>query len=509
MYYEIDYSASPIPGVGKFVIKGEKVPPAIAGKKAPETPETLGSEKDPVRELFGRMRNIGRKPLTEREVFGLSLAPGFRNEADTMYRQGRFMADFSDDYGGGAPPYDATAHSPRYQEMGYEQLRAYFAWRTRVREGDIRETSRGNAFLYLFELLHNIGFQNPDEALAELLRFRDVYGKFDDSVERYAGYWLKDYFVYYDIPGDFHDFARENGLPCDSPLDLDFFRSISKYRIEGSAFYRDGREELVKGCLAHVHDALRAEFGRRGLSFCDFLFGPPKKLLRWTPFQPAPFFQWREQRERRVAVSAEEMYFFRNGRWRAGKPCVSEYARKVAEFVLRRAESALRAATGYRGMRNDGHLAARPKPPLGEIPISELVAGAALEFYRNKCRIEVRLDEGFLEKIRQESLEIQEKLIVPDCEPESKPEPKLEPEPKPSHVPACGPAMLTPAEKQALAAALSGDGFRAAARALGLMPEVLLEGINEKAVEFFGDCLLDENFSVYGEYAAQAKEMLS
>ena len=45
MYYEIEYDSSPIPGAGKFVLKSEKV----------EAPE-----RDEVRDLFEKMRDIAR-----------------------------------------------------------------------------------------------------------------------------------------------------------------------------------------------------------------------------------------------------------------------------------------------------------------------------------------------------------------------------------------------------------------------------------------------------------------
>lgn len=42
------------------------------------------------------------------------------------------MEDFEDDYDGDAP---FSMYYPCYQMMGYEQLRTYFSWRSKVRKG--------------------------------------------------------------------------------------------------------------------------------------------------------------------------------------------------------------------------------------------------------------------------------------------------------------------------------------------------------------------------------------
>ena len=42
----------------------------------------------------------------------------------------------------------------------------------------------------------------------------------------------------------------------------------------------------------------------------------------------------------------------------------------------------------------------------------------------------------------------------------------------------------------------------------GVMVEVLVDGINEKAFDLIGDNLIDEDFSLYEEYKEQVKELL-
>ncbi|MCI9144473.1 MAG: hypothetical protein HFH87_17945, partial [Lachnospiraceae bacterium] len=68
---------------------------------------------------------------------------------------------------------------------------------------------------------------------------------------------------------------------------------------------------------------------------------------------------------------------------------------------------------------------------------------------------------------------------------------------------------LTETELQALSMALTGEGdLRRLADEQGIMPEVLIDGINEKAVDYTGDSILDDEASVYEDYREQVKEMV-
>jgi len=71
MYYEIEYDSSPFPGVGKFVLKNQKI----------EAPKT-----DPVRGVFYQMRDIARG---YRYTFDYtSLFRGYYDNALVFYKHG-------------------------------------------------------------------------------------------------------------------------------------------------------------------------------------------------------------------------------------------------------------------------------------------------------------------------------------------------------------------------------------------------------------------------------------
>lgn len=68
---------------------------------------------------------------------------------------------------------------------------------------------------------------------------------------------------------------------------------------------------------------------------------------------------------------------------------------------------------------------------------------------------------------------------------------------------------LNETERQAVAMALrSYRNMKQFADEHGIMLEVLMDGINEKAMDHVGDSLLDEEFTIYDDYLEQAREMM-
>ena len=70
---------------------------------------------------------------------------------------------------------------PDYQSMGYEQLRTY-TWRTNVRKGVIRKTSFSYVFVYLYELLNNVGVADCRDGSLSFWRFGRPIGRLSRSL---------------------------------------------------------------------------------------------------------------------------------------------------------------------------------------------------------------------------------------------------------------------------------------------------------------------------------------
>ncbi len=550
-FYEIEYDACPMPGVGRFVRRPNKI----------QRPE-----RDAVRERFDRMRDIARAERSS--YFGSSRFYDSRTRAENsriFYKQGKFMEDFEDDCEKAVP---CSAYFTDYQMLGYDQLRTYFTWRTNVRQGEIQNISLSYAFLYVYELLNNIGVEGPEEALEALMDFWDVFRFYAGSIDKYMIRWLKDYHIYYELPWSFKEFAEKNGIAAHYPTLSDpkdrfgLLSAVSAYDIRKSKFF-PGREELIRDCFNAVTETLDQALAQKGLSLDAFVFHTARKMPEWTPFKGALFYPHIRQRDRRVVLSEKEVYLCSENKWSCSAAITMESGKGLIGYVMKQEESLLRKALGY-----PYKLSARPDM-IGEgirntcaqagISVKQLVTESVMRFYREATRTVVRIDEHALEKIRREALITQEKLMVPEEEPQEKlpdgafPDTELEaPEvsdlagqkeqlfeedfslkelSKGQESAPLEPVQerdLTPdtpwealwqelscTEREALHIILqkeSAPDRQAALKLLtdrqGMMLEVLAEGINEKAMDFVGDALLDEEFAVYEDYTEQLKGIM-
>lgn len=530
LFYEIEYDNSPIPGAGKFVLKSQKI-------VAPETDEN--------RELFHSMRDIARQYplpyLNSSRFFDRRVQQG---NARIFYKQAVFMKDFEDDY-----PEQASFSSyfPYYQMLGYEQLRTFFTWRTNVRRGVVDNISLSYIYLYIYELLNNIGVDSPEKGLERLMSFWISFKIHDSSIDKYLIRWLKDYHIYYDLPKTFKEFVEENNLTkhypniADCQYSFDLFCAISKYDIRKSAFFTEDNSKLVIDCFYFVIKKISQEFELAGIRFHDALFHPTKKLATWSPFRGALFFNWLKQPDRRVVFSENEIYVCNNNEWKFSPIITTDKGRQFIGYVMKQMESELRKVTKYKykitaniDMMNQETLS---KLQSFGILIENIVKSATIEFYRETTKTVVTVDHDSLARIRQEAYSTQEALIVEEQKEATFFSQILEhsvTDPSntgiydmdQSDVEACDTMStsesdiwvnlgqaLSEKELQALVVILQGDsGVFASIKEFAdhnnIMLEVLADGINEKAMDYIGDNIIDDDFIIYEDYEEQVKGMV-
>lgn len=538
-FYEIEYDSCPMPGVGKFVLKSQKIEQ---------------QEKDPVRERFNKMRDITRNYHTS--FYGSNRFYDARvrwENARIFYKQGVFMQDFTDNYEGFA---DYSSYFPSYQMMTYEQLRTYFTWRTKVRQGLVEKTALSYAYLYLYELITNIGVENPVEGLEQLMFFWQEYRELDASIDNHVPKWIKDYHIYYDLPHTFREFVEGVGLQQYYPEfneekdRFELFCGIAKYDVRKSAFYTEETRELVRDCFWQVMERLDALCLKHGISLEDTVFQPMKSMAVWQPFQDSLFFPWNSPANKTVMISPKEIYVCSGGSWGCSNVITTERGKRLLGYVLKQTEATLRRLTGYKHkLRADADAVTHEVAQLLEnegTSLEKLVTNVATDVYREATKTVVKVDVGNLQRIREEALITQEKLTVPEEELPGfalKKEPGVVPaegvpaaelqEPAetvsqasdaessaqaeksiPAADPAAGPwaelkQALTDVEVQALAVLLHGaEGLKAFADTHGIMVEVLADGINEKAMDAIGDGLMDEEFILYEDYIEDVRKLV-
>jgi hypothetical protein len=467
---------------------------------------------DPIREKFYEMRRLA------------SNRPFARNDSELFYRQARFMEDFTDDYENNAK---FNMYYPYYQNMGYDYLRTYFTWRTKTRQGEMRHTSLSYIFLYIYELLSGIGVENPYDGLGKLLAIWKAFSKEYSSIEKYLPNWIKDYHVFYEMKHSFSDFVEENGLQRFYSLTLLFekntenklelWNDISGYDIKNSKFYKEGNEQLVSECFDAVLSGIHSFCDKRDTRFEDLLVYSVSRRTVWQPFKHALFGSRAKQTDREVHMSAFERYYCKNDQWTANLPIYYSSQKDFVGYIIKKAEACLRQAVNYKyKLVADIKPGSKPfrelqRPAAKRAELDKVIEKAVADFHRDLTRTVVNVDHRNLARIREEALETQEQLIVPEDDsafetvkaPIKQSQEQTELTLSFSDGWKALKAALTEVERKALSIALHGNtSIKAFADENGIMLEVLADSINEKAADYIGDSILEINdeMILYDEY---------
>jgi len=150
---------------------------------------------------------------------------------------------------------------PTYAEMQPAQLKWYLHWRGEVRAGRYPDTDLSYLFVYMYELIHGIGWRKPSQGLDLLFRVWREYRERYPKLEVYAREWLYDFALVFglDLPGTEPLLKFPRNLSAElrelewyrrftaEPLELtwDMLTPLLDYEVEKSRFYTgQGRKDL-------------------------------------------------------------------------------------------------------------------------------------------------------------------------------------------------------------------------------------------------------------------------
>jgi hypothetical protein len=294
-----------------------------------------------------------------------------------------------------------------------------------------------------------------------------------------------------------------------------------------------------------------------------FYYGAGARFY-WRPFQRALFYNWYDQPDRAVEMPGGEKYCCNDNIWTVNTVAAEPGRRELIGFLIKKTEERLRQAFNYKySITAKPGAFAKDLKQLG-IPVQKLtkaVESAVADFHKNLSRTVVTVDHDNLARIRREALGTQNRLIVAEDESAGIPVAPVAPPgtdfsvgesyavsdigfnvgdayATSAMIPAVAsdvssavmPTIATDAapdavsaaeawktynealnavEREALLASLRSPGdVKAVADANGVMLEVLIDGINEKAVDAIGDSVLEidgEPF-IYDEYKEQVEK---
>ena len=416
------------------------------------------------------------------------LAGDNRFGAQAFYEQGRFMEAFEDDfdYRGEFAQYFST-----YQHMTDAQLRGYFSWRTRVRKGGVEKTSLSYAFVYIYELLNQIGVHSPLEGFHALRNFWIAYREHDPRINSYAEMWLKDYVVYNDLDSALLDGLSDIAFNGAVEVLLDHrthgvedvfsaLDAISSYKLQDSRFFKSHPEEMKE--VVHRVFSLVSDYHNKKTpdGAKDKLFGR-FCASHYTMFKSAVFYHRAAQRDRVYEIGPYHRYMFRNGQWSCARFLCYGNNNKRVGALLKTVDFVMRKIYGFNSTLQPGKT---NKLLTGKI---EKEIAAYLEEKRKNTPPRIDIDVSKLQRIRNAASATRDKLLV---------ETEADEEPPPATAADSGQkdaTGLTDTEYRFMRCLLHGLAYDSLLRSNGLMVSVLVDAINGKLFERFGDTVIGDN----------------
>lgn len=450
-------------------------------------------------------------PSLIRTARSLENAPNktWQSRESIFMKQAKLLADYEDDY---EFHDDIVRYYPTYQSLSDQELRGYFSWRTKLRKGDVRKTSLSFAFLYIYELVNQIGVADPMDGYRKLQTFRNTYGQIDQSIVPYLDRWLTDYVIYFwldanllsDTPQVLFDRSitvLDNISQQDTAKVIYAVKQLSPKWLERSKFYAAypaDCDTVIVRVLRRVSDHYATRC-KKGL--VEQYFGPCREY-QVRLFDTAVFCDPLKKRSSEYALDERCVYRCKNGLWTVTKHSCPPRPNPKLNDLLKTIDSVMREEFHYR------HPVKCETDTKWIIKIIREESQALLAEQKAAEANKVTIDYAKLSRIRQDAIITQEKLTVEeDMEDQLREEC---PQPR-SFLPAepviAADSPLNPTEYRLLQCLLYGKDL-GWVQAEGYMLSVLVDGINEKLYDTFMDSVLDDSPELIEDYIDELKEMV-
>ncbi|WP_223067937.1 TerB N-terminal domain-containing protein [Paenibacillus caui] len=446
--------------------------------------------------------------------------------------------------GPAAPFVPFMSYWPTYEQMAESQSRWYFYWRSEVRKEHYPDTDLSYIFIYIYELIHGIGWDKPEKGYELLTEVWMAYRARHPQLDGYLKEWVSDFVLVHrlDVPlteifsvseqnvsGELADIELLRLLeeqPLQVPPQLLF--SLSDYDTRRSSFCTAGGIVELEAYLPKI------------VALVDSYLLKTSQLRIIDMFRP----EQEQTVERYLFRSAvyDDSYYGRT--IRISTLPITQHAplRKYMTELIRFTENKLRKLKGFKGRLRGialepeiGHLIERylerefspqaaPVRPKITIDTAKLVAlRQDTEYVRSMLTIE---DEEASGDVPETELDQEEERDLPDWREEARTaldgtvldgtvhreSPLTDSISKPSRADETSASLiwdtdgldeewalfaekLGPAHMEALSALVSSfpeSELTRVADSYGTMPALLVDEINDAAMETVGDLVIDE-----------------
>ena len=446
-------------------------------------------------------------PLKAARSLEKGAARMYQNRRSLFLNQAKLLEFYKDDYEGG---YISRCYYPTYDLLSNQELRSYFAWRTKVRNGDIQPSCSSFAYLYLYELINGIGTGTPVEGLHKMDDFAAAYKEYESSLMNYYANWRKSYIIYYNLSDSFLEGEEREGeeshmAVLDSAQEQtdDAIAAAVKQLAPGwlnrSKFYKTHQTDMdrvIVQVLRRMHQHYSARSKR---TFSEQLFGS-RETYPVDLFCHAVFCDPLRHENSRYYITDSHYYECRNGYWTETSCFIDSHKRRKLEDLMKTIDASLRVAL------NDGKPIKSPSQLKWVTKVIEEEVAALLEAQKQQEAEakRVQIDYSALAQIRREAAITQDKLATEEELEEEAPPAVQPPPPQPEVLP--GDCPLDKTQYRLMQNLLYG-GDTSWVQREGKMVSVLLDSINEILYDTFQDAVIEDQ-QVVEDYIDELKEMV-
>ena len=341
--------------------------------------------------------------------------------AKNFYRQAKFMEDYEDDYHGQVC--DISGYFTTYHDLSDKQLRAYFTWRTEVRNGIYNKTFISFVYLYIYELLCGIGSSSSVEGLNKLKEFEEKFiegGFLEDNtqIKRNLYRWYLEYSLVKAFPVDeVKKYINKEILDRDHALeilkrsgnydDIEIFEAISFFadkRFLNSVSFKKEREKSVI-IYAYVWKYILKTGNIDGKSIFAHCFGRLQNRSIY-PLLNAVYWNDKAITDIDYIVNGVRSYHCKSGRWKEKSYIRAYFNKKKLVSIAHEID---------RLIRDEFKLGYYLKPSMEDIRIASIIAVAfneAVKEIKHNERKRININFSVLKKIRNDAEITKTNLLV-------------------------------------------------------------------------------------------------
>lgn len=413
--------------------------------------------------------------------------------AKNFYIQGKFMENYTDN---ASLKKSLKTNYPTYHDLDVVQLRQYFSWRTKIRNGVYEKISAPFARLYVFELLNLIGTHSIEDSFNRLIDFYDKYvitfgslGLENDMKE-----WILGFVVINNLPKEIAlKYVPDNILMLEILMESDnqddnailsALEKIIGEKILSIVIKKEGQNcihffaEIWKKCFKNIR---------------EIIFGNNMATMFYDPFPHVPYSSQSIQTNKFYVLTDTHSFRFESGYWtQTGYflPCASQF--KLEDFVHA-------VDLKLRLYFNTGSYLKERRSDLQFFPFID----EAIEIIKEDLKPKVAINIASLDKIRKDAWDTRDNLLT---------EEDLAEDIVPSHGVHVETQNDTQIEMQVLITLLNGENVDEMIRSKRLMPSIIAERINEMFYDDFADNIVeydDIKLSIVDDYKDDLQNLIN